>query len=155
MRGASSHLETNDAVPHAGFKQVWPTVFTGCSGLMGGAGVVTAAAGSHTGGGELARTAADFLMIHAAVILAASVLAALRQGVDLLLGLALAFMTIGSILFSGELALAGLAGWRPIPLAAPLGGSCLILGWLLLTVFAIRACFLDRRPRLRPKPGDD
>ena len=115
-------------------------VFTACSGLMGGAGVMIGAAGAHVGGGDLARTAADFLMIHAAVILAASTLAALRRGADLLLGTALGFLTVGSILFSGELALSGLAGWRPLPLAAPMGGLCLIGGWLALTVFGVRAC---------------
>ena len=128
-------------------------VFTGCSGLMGGAGVVTAAAGAHSGGGDLARTAADFLMIHASVILAASVLAAVRQGADGLLGLALGLLTVGSVLFSGELAFASLADWRPVPLAAPVGGSCLILGWLVLTAFAMRACLLLRRAGLPSKPG--
>ena len=111
--------------------------------------MMTAAAGAHGGGGDLARTSADFLMIHAGVVLAASVLAALRHGADVLLGTALGLMTVGSILFSGELALASLAGWRPIPLAAPVGGSCLILGWLALTAFAIRACFLMRGPHRR------
>ena len=115
-------------------------VFTACSGLMGGAGVVIAAAGAHVGGGDVARTAADFLIIHAAVILAASTLAALRRGADVWLGMALGLLTVGSILFSGELALASLADWRPLPLAAPTGGLCLIAGWLALTVFGVRAC---------------
>ena len=110
-----------------------------------------AAAGAHVGGGELARTAGDFLMIHAAVILAASVLATVRQGTDLLLGLALGLLTVGSLLFSGELALVGLAGWRPLPLAAPTGGLCLIAGWLVLAAFAVRAC-LD--PPAGPRKRD-
>ena len=119
-------------------------VFLACSGLLGGVGVATAAAAAHLGGGDLARTAADVLMIHAVGILAGSVLAVVRRGTDVVLGLALGLMTLGSILFGGELALAGLAAWRPLPEAAPVGGSCLILGWLAVTVFGVRLC-LDRR----------
>ncbi len=104
-----------------------------------------AAAGAHAGGGELSRTAADFLLIHAAVILAGSGLASQRKGADWILGLALGLLTVGSVLFSGELALASLKDWRPLPLAAPAGGFCLILGWVVLTLFAVRAC-LERRP---------
>ena len=129
-------------------------IFIACAGVLGGAGVAVAAAGAHLAGGDLARTAADFLMIHAAVILAGSVLAALRQRTHVLLGMALGLLTLGSILFSGELALASLAGLRPVPLAAPVGGSCLILGWVALTAFALRACVLIRRAQLRSGPND-
>ena len=154
MKPRPSYSELADAVSRPSLPRVWPMVFTACSGVLGGAGVIVAAAGTHLAGGDLARIAADFLMIHAAVILAASVLAALRQGTDVLLGWALGFLTVGSVLFSGELALASLAGLRPIPLAAPVGGSCLILGWLALTGFALRACLLVRRAQLRSGPND-
>ncbi len=102
------------------------------AGLMGAAGVVVAAAGAHEGGGDLARTASEFLMIHAVAVVAAGAIALGRPSAPL--GIAMGLLTVGAILFGGELALAALADWRPLPLAAPTGGLCLIAGWLTLAL---------------------
>ena len=108
----------------------WPFAIMALAGLMGAAGVLVAAAGTHGGGGDLARTASEFLMIHAVAVIAAGA-AALRRPL-VLLAVAMGLLTVGGILFGGELALAALADWRPLPLAAPGGGMCLIAGWLTL-----------------------
>jgi uncharacterized membrane protein YgdD (TMEM256/DUF423 family) len=50
--------------------------------------------------------------------------------------LALAGLLLGTLLFAGSLAGGALLGW-PTRLA-PLGGSVLILSWLLLAVDAVR-----------------
>ncbi|WP_237481681.1 DUF423 domain-containing protein [Lichenibacterium dinghuense] len=112
----------------------WPLAFVGLAGLLGAGGVAVGAAGAHVGGGDLARTSSEFLMVHAAAVLggAAAGLALLRSSV--LLIAALGLLTVGAALFGGELAVAALLDWRPLPLAAPTGGLCLIAGWLCLAV---------------------
>ena len=110
-----------------------------CAGMMGAGGVAVGAAGAHVGGGDLARTASDFLLIHAAVVTAGSAVALGTARASALLPVALTLLTGGTILFGGELSLAGLADWRPWPSAAPFGGICLVAGWLVLTASAARS----------------
>ena len=116
----------------------WPFAFVACSGLIGAAGVAVGALGAHGGGGDVARTASDVLMIHAAAILGASGVALSPARPSAFLVASMGLLTVGAILFGGELAAASLAGWRPIPLAAPTGGLCLIAGWLGLAVAGCR-----------------
>jgi uncharacterized membrane protein YgdD (TMEM256/DUF423 family) len=103
--------------------------------LMGAAGVALAAAATHSDGGELARTASLFLILHAAALIGVS---AHRAGLwPSVAGLALA---AGAILFSADLAARGFLGARLFPYAAPIGGSLMILAWLGLAVaFALAA----------------
>ena len=115
----------------------WPLAFLGGAGLLGAAGVGIGAAGAHMGGGDLARTSSDFLLLHAAAEAAACGIALALPRVSMALVAAMALLLIGSALFGGGLALAGLADWRPLPLAAPIGGMCLIAGWLMLAVAAL------------------
>lgn len=116
----------------------WPYTTIACAGLIGAAGVIVAAAGAHTGGGDLARTASEFLLVHAAAILAASGVALAVGRTSAFLVAALGLLSVGAVLFGGDLALAGLLDWRPMPLAAPTGGLCLIAGWLSLSAAAVR-----------------
>jgi uncharacterized membrane protein YgdD (TMEM256/DUF423 family) len=101
--------------------------------LMGAAGVALAAAATHLDGGELARTASLFLILHAAALIAVS---AHRAGLwPSVAGLALA---AGTILFSADLWARGFLGARLFPYAAPIGGSLMILAWLgLALAFAL------------------
>ena len=43
----------------------------------------------------------------------------------------------GTILFSGTLYMKALTGMTPLPLAAPAGGLCFLVGWLALAAAAI------------------
>jgi uncharacterized membrane protein YgdD (TMEM256/DUF423 family) len=95
--------------------------------LMGAAGVALAAAGEHAAGGEFARTAALFLILHAAALLAASAHRATRALT--IAGFALGF---GAILFAGDLSSRAFLGGRLFPFAAPIGGTVMILAWLAL-----------------------
>ena len=114
----------------------WPFAFMGLAGVMGACGVAVGAAGAHVGGGDLARTSSEFLLVHAATVVAgAGGGLALHRTSALLVG-ALGLLTVGASLFGGELAFAALLDWRPVPLAAPTGGLCLIAGWLCLSVSA-------------------
>jgi uncharacterized membrane protein YgdD (TMEM256/DUF423 family) len=117
------------------------------SALMGAGGVALAAAAAHADGGEMARTAAYFLMLHGAALL--GVTACARAFIVdirfarrlLLIG---AGLGLGAIVFSADLASRAFAGARLFPMAAPAGGSLMILGWLALAaLFAFAAL---RRP---------
>jgi uncharacterized membrane protein YgdD (TMEM256/DUF423 family) len=97
--------------------------------LMGASGVALAAATAHLDGGEFARTASLFLILHAAALIAVS---AHRAGSwPSVAGLALA---AGAILFSADLSARAFLGARLFPYAAPIGGSTMIVAWLALAL---------------------
>jgi uncharacterized membrane protein YgdD (TMEM256/DUF423 family) len=54
---------------------------------------------------------------------------------------ALAAWALGTILFSGDVALRAFAGQRLFPMAAPTGGIILILAWLVLAAAALAKAF--------------
>ena len=121
----------------------WTSALVVTAGLMGSAGVAIAAAGAHLGGGDPARMAAEFLLIHAGVVLAATSSAVSGSEQTGLL-VAATVLALSTSLFSADLALAALGGLRPLPLAAPVGGFGMIAGWLLLVVDGCRRLF--RKP---------
>jgi len=107
------------------------------SGLMGAAGVALAAAGAHLPDAGRLSSAAPILLFHAAALLGATALAE-RGIVHPTLGLCAAFgFVIGACLFSGDLSLRHFTGGGLFPRAAPIGGSLLMLSWLLLAIAAI------------------
>jgi uncharacterized membrane protein YgdD (TMEM256/DUF423 family) len=105
--------------------------FLAVAGLLGAAGVATAAAASHGGDTNLAIVA-NFLLFHAATLIGLSLVPHSRfvtiAGSVLLLGLAL---------FCGDLAMRSATGNALFPMAAPIGGGSLILGWLLVAASAL------------------
>jgi uncharacterized membrane protein YgdD (TMEM256/DUF423 family) len=82
------------------------------------------------------KTAADYQMIHAIGLLLIGILnqqnasdrTAHRNNI------AAAFMFTGIILFSGSLYLLTLTGTRWLGMITPLGGTCFLIAWLMLTV---------------------
>jgi uncharacterized membrane protein YgdD (TMEM256/DUF423 family) len=98
------------------------------AGVCGALGVAAAAAASH-GGDDNLGIAANFLLLHAPVLIGLSLMAwnriAVAAGVVLLIGL---------VLFAGDLAARSQLGSALFPLAAPLGGGGLIVGWLLVSL---------------------
>ena len=115
---------------------LWNSIILGLAGLYGAAGVALAAWASHRAGGEILMTAALFLLLHAAAMLAIALAPARRA---LLWGASILATGVG--LFSGDLALRLIANVKPLALAAPFGGMLMILGWLWLAgaAFTIRA----------------
>ena len=107
-------------------------VLAALAALMGAAGVALAALATHADGGELARTAALFLILHAAALLGVSAHA--RPGDQAKTRIAAGFLlAAGAILFSGALSAHAFFGVR-LPFAAPLGGVAMIAAWLALAV---------------------
>jgi uncharacterized membrane protein YgdD (TMEM256/DUF423 family) len=97
--------------------------------LCGAAGVALSAAASHGGIANVA-TAANFLLFHAPVLIALSLMAAHSR--TLHVGAAILLLSV--LLFSGDLLARDYLGQRLFPFAAPLGGTGMILGWLTLAV---------------------
>jgi len=58
--------------------------------------------------------------------------------------LAALVLLIGATLFSGDIAARTLSAVRLFPIAAPIGGSTMIIGWLLLSVAGIWEVFAQR-----------
>ena len=104
--------------------------------IMGGDGVILAAASAHQADAARLGAASSMLLFHATAVLGAVALAA-RDLVHAKLGLsaALGFVAAAS-LFAGDLTLRQYAGHALFPLAAPTGGTLLIASWLLLALSA-------------------
>jgi uncharacterized membrane protein YgdD (TMEM256/DUF423 family) len=110
------------------------------AGMLGAAGVGAAAAAAHLGGGQLLETAATFLMIHSAAVLAIVAIAqrASRASARLFV-IAAMLLILGLILFCGDFAMRALAERALFRMAAPSGGILLIGGWLLAAFAAALA----------------
>ncbi len=101
--------------------------------LMGAGGVALGALATHADGGEMAKTASLFLILHAAALLGLSAHTPSGESRRYLLIAAFA-LGCGAILFSADLAARAFLGARLFPFAAPIGGSLMILSWLALAI---------------------
>jgi uncharacterized membrane protein YgdD (TMEM256/DUF423 family) len=110
---------------------IWAQLLVVLAGLSGAAGVAGAAAASHGATGPDLSIAAQFLMIHAGIIAAIALSPAEPRGAFLT---AASVIFVGLALFAGDLTVRAYGGPRLFPMAAPAGGSLLILGWLTLAV---------------------
>jgi uncharacterized membrane protein YgdD (TMEM256/DUF423 family) len=107
------------------------------AGAMGAAGVALAAASAHQPDATRLASASSMLLFHASAVLAAVVLAE-RRLIHMQFGLAAAFgFVVATALFAGDLTLRQYSGHRLFPMAAPTGGTLLILSWLMLAVAAV------------------
>src|SRR5262245_51585831 len=93
--------------------------------LMGAAGVAAAARAAH--GGALLQPAALLLMVHAAAMLALGS----SVGHTPLGLIAMAGMAAGTLVFAGDMAMRTFQGTALFAMAAPVGGSMVILAWLV------------------------
>jgi len=111
------------------------------AGVFGAAGIALAAAAAHAAPRAGLESAANILSFHALAILAGTAL--LLQGMlSRPLGLiALAAWVLGTILFSADVALRAFVGQLLFPMAAPTGGTILILAWLVLAAAALAKTF--------------
>ncbi len=106
----------------------------GFAGLLGACGVALAARAAH-GGGNVAvlAIAAQFLLVHAAALLALGAWlpqAGARRAP--LLSIAALVMALAAALFAADLTVFGMFGHSLFPFAAPLGGLGMIAAWLLV-----------------------
>ena len=106
------------------------------AGVMGADGVILAAASAHQAEAARLAAASSMLLFHATAVLAVVALAE-RGVVHVGIGVASAIgFVIGAALFAGDLTLRQYAGHSLFPMAAPTGGTLLIVSWLTLAVAA-------------------
>ena len=107
------------------------------AGLMGAAGVALAAASAHGADASRLASASAMLLFHATAVFAATALLAhrlLHGGIGLIA--AFGFVS-GAALFAGDLTLRQYAGHSLFPMAAPSGGTLMIVSWLAVTLAAV------------------
>jgi uncharacterized membrane protein YgdD (TMEM256/DUF423 family) len=106
------------------------------AGVMGADGVILAAVAAHQPDATRLAAASSMLLFHATAVLAAVALAE-RGVIHLRIGIAAAWgFVIAAGLFAGDLTLRQYAGHSLFPLAAPTGGTLLIVSWFVLAVAA-------------------
>ena len=104
--------------------------------VMGADGVMLAAASAHQPDATRLAAASSMLLFHATAVLAVVALAE-RGVLHRAIGIAVAWgFVIAAALFAGDLTLRQYAGHSLFPLAAPTGGTLLILSWVGLAVAA-------------------
>lgn len=113
-------------------------ILTVAGGLCGAAGVALSAAAAHAGGVNTG-TAASFLLMHAGAFLAVGLARASRP-----MRIAATVVLVGLVLFAGDLLARDFIGTRLFPMAAPTGGTLMILGWIAVAVTGV---FSRARPQ--------
>jgi len=108
------------------------------AGVLGASGIAAAAGASHAGDASILVPLSLIALTQAPAVLALGLHAAATR----FLRLATAVIAVGALIFVADLAARHFTGTALFPLAAPVGGGALILGWLLL----IPAAFTLRRP---------
>jgi uncharacterized membrane protein YgdD (TMEM256/DUF423 family) len=104
--------------------------------IMGADGVILAAASAHQPDATRLASASSMLLFHALAVLATVALTE-RGLVHVRLGVVAAWgFVIAAALFAGDLTLRQYAGHSLFPMAAPTGGTLLIVSWLVLAVAA-------------------
>ena len=106
------------------------------AGIMGADGVILAAASAHQPDATRLASASSMLLFHATAVLAVVALAE-RGVIHLRIGIAAATgFFVAAALFAGDLTMRQYAGHGLFPMAAPTGGTLLIVSWLVLAVAA-------------------
>ena len=106
------------------------------AGIMGADGVILAAASAHQPDASRLASASSMLLFHATAVLAVVALAE-RGVIHARIGIAAALgFVVAAALFAGDLTLRQYAGHGLFPMAAPTGGTLLIISWLALAVCA-------------------
>jgi uncharacterized membrane protein YgdD (TMEM256/DUF423 family) len=107
------------------------------AGLMGAAGVALWAMAAHRPGAASLVTAAHFLLFHACAVIGVTACRKQMLFRNALASLSVASLILGSLLFSGDIAMRFFLQSPLFASAAPLGGSLTILGWLMLALAAL------------------
>jgi uncharacterized membrane protein YgdD (TMEM256/DUF423 family) len=111
------------------FRRVVPFI----AGLMGLAGIASAAAASHGADPRLLGGASAMCLAHAPALLA---LTAAWEKLRFAAVAALLLM-LGTTLFAADLVLRHFVGQGLFPMSAPTGGTLMMLGWLTVSAGAL------------------
>jgi uncharacterized membrane protein YgdD (TMEM256/DUF423 family) len=104
--------------------------------IMGADGVILAAASAHQPDATRLASASSMLLFHALAVLAAVTLTE-RGILHVRIGMIAAWgFVVAATLFAGDLTVRQYAGHSLFPMAAPTGGTLLIVSWIVLAVAA-------------------
>ncbi|MGY3531016.1 DUF423 domain-containing protein [Bradyrhizobium sp. USDA 4452] len=109
----------------------------GLAAIMGACGVILAAAAAHLPDATRLAAASSMLLFHAPAAIATIAVAERAIIHTKLAVVSAAGFVIAASLFAGDLVLRQYAGHGLFPMAAPSGGTLLILSWLVLAVSAM------------------
>ena len=109
-------------------------ILAAAGGLAGAVGVALSAAAAHAGG-AFTGTVATMLLAHAPALLAVGLLGGAYGGHLLRLGAYC--LLLGLLLFSGDLLMRDYSGQHLFPMAAPTGGTLMIVGWLIIAASSL------------------
>lgn len=114
-------------------------------GLFGAVGVALGAAGAHLLKGRISAeafanfsTANSYLLMHAMLLVVCGCALYIHIG-NRWLQAAGIFLITGMVLFSGGLIAKSITGIAAFSQVAPVGGSALILAWILVSIGGVRA----------------
>jgi uncharacterized membrane protein YgdD (TMEM256/DUF423 family) len=112
-------------------------ILVALAAVMGADGIILAAAVAHQPDATRLASASSMLLFHAVAVLATVALIE-RSIVYPKVGITAAFgFVVAAALFASDLTLRQYAGHGLFSMAAPAGGTLLILSWLLLAVAAV------------------
>ena len=109
----------------------------GVAAIMGACGVMLAAGAAHLPDASRLASASSMLLFHACAAIATAAVADRAIGHAKIGIVAAAGFVIAASLFAGDLTLRQYAGHGLFPMAAPSGGTLLILSWVALAVAAM------------------
>jgi uncharacterized membrane protein YgdD (TMEM256/DUF423 family) len=115
----------------------WASFLVALAALAGAAGVAEAAYAAHGSQEPLLQVSSHFLLLHAAAVIAIAAFAHSFPHESRSMLAAASLLLLGTVVFCGDLSVRALTGSRLFPMAAPIGGSLLILGWLATAVSAL------------------
>jgi len=109
-------------------------IFVIFAGFYGATGVAFAAIAAHGGAATTLGSAAQMLLFHAPALLALGLYGRAAGHSGLILQAGGLVILVGCALFAGDLAVRHWRGSGLFPMAAPSGGTLMILGWFLILV---------------------
>ena len=112
-------------------------IIVALAGCLGACGVILAAAAAHKPGAGILLSASSMLLFHALAALAAAMLAERRIVRPIPGTVAACGFILGAALFASDLTVLQFMGHRLFPMAAPTGGTLMIVSWLTLAVAAL------------------
>ncbi|TDT96685.1 uncharacterized membrane protein YgdD (TMEM256/DUF423 family) [Azorhizobium sp. AG788] len=116
---------------------LWPRLLIVIAGLYGAGGVALAAVSAHLTGGASLAIAANFLLFHAAALVALAAVARQVAHMRAVLLVGASALALGALLFSGDLTLRALMEIKLLGGSAPFGGMLMIAGWLVVGASAL------------------
>lgn len=120
-------------------------IAAGIAGILGASGVALGAFGAHALKGVLDgpktalwQTASNYHLLHAVALAALAALIAVQQPErPMVAKMAVITLSVGTALFSGSLYGLALGAPKIVGAVTPLGGVCLIIGWLMMAALGL------------------